>query len=204
LLGIPEKYTFLAHKELASLLWTRLYCPLARIVFRIDDSILLDIFLLINYLQYQINLDDKDGLYGWFRFNSVVLRLGIWAVTKREYAPAIYPPYTSITGYLFSNSTCQRLIEAANQPEHQIVRINDAYITGILRALAQIPFYTYLNLENVFTYYNQMSCNDHFERRPRLLVCTSKLYMGMHGDPYEYYDIWDVLLIKHNKSMLRL
>jgi hypothetical protein len=101
LLGIPENYPFVAHKELASLFWTRLYCPLARFVFRADDDILLDVFLLLNYLQYHVDLEHKDGLYGWFRFNNVVHRADKWAVTKLEYKSAIYPPYTFGVGYLF-------------------------------------------------------------------------------------------------------
>ena len=106
--------------------------------------------------------------------------------------------------YLFSNDSCQRLIDAANHPKQQLVRINDAYITGILRDLAQIPFYTFSKLEYSTTHYNDQSCGIQFENRPRLLICASKLQMGIRGDPYEYYDVWDILLRKYNTSILTL
>ncbi|CAF1217065.1 unnamed protein product, partial [Didymodactylos carnosus] len=59
-IGIPENYPFVSHKELASLHWTRLFCPWAKYIFRADDDVLLDIFLLINYIQYYLyNNDEK-------------------------------------------------------------------------------------------------------------------------------------------------
>lgn len=202
LLGIPENYPFVAHKELASLLWTRLYCPLARIIFRADDDILLDTFLLLNYIENRINLDLNDGLYGWFRFNNTVRRADKWAVTKLEYKSRKYPPYTFGIGYLFSNISCQRLIDAANHPDHQIIRIGDAYITGILRELAGIPYYDFNNLDFAYTFYDQIPCDQYFEERPRLLICMSKLHIGFRNDPYEFYDVWDIILSRHEKSKL--
>jgi hypothetical protein len=192
----------MAHKELAALFWFRLYCPLARILFRIDDDILLDIFLLLNHIEHEINLNHKDGIYGWFRFNKPVLRSGTWAVTKREYEEDVYPPYTLTLGYLFTNDSCQRLVETANHPKHHINRISDAYITGILRQLAQIQFYTYSSLIQSSSYSNRKSCDEEFARQPRLLVCTSKLHIGTRGDPHEFYSIWGSLLHKHNASLL--
>jgi len=202
ILGIPETYPFVAHKELASLLWTRFYCPLARIIFRADDDILLDRFLLLNNIQYHINLDSKDGLYGWFRFNNTVHRADKWAVTKLEYKSSIYPPYTFGIGYLFSNLSCQRLINAANHPDHQIIRIGDAYITGILRELAGISFYDFQNLEFAYTFYTTITCDEYFEQRSNLLICMSKLHVGFRNDPNEFYDIWDIILRRHNITLL--
>ncbi|CAF0977884.1 unnamed protein product [Adineta steineri] len=200
-MNIPENYPFVAHKELASLLWTRYYCPLARIIFRADDDILLDTFLLLNYIQHTLNLDAKDGLYGWFRFNNTVHRADKWAVTKLEYQPKIYPPYTFGISYLFSNVSCQRLINAANHANHQIIRIGDAYITGILRDLANIPFYDFENLQYAYTFYTEIPCDNYFETKSDLLLCMSKLHIGQRGDPYEFYDIWEIILAKHNRSI---
>ena len=201
-LGVPETYPFVAHKELATLLWTRYYCPLARMIFRADDDVLLDIFLLLNQIQYHINLNEKDGLYGWFRFNNTVHRADKWAVTKLEYKSRIYPPYTFGIGYLFSNTSCQRLINAANHPKHQIIRIGDAYITGILRQLAEVSYYDFINLDYAYTFYDQIPCDSLFENKSNLLICMSKLHVGIRTDPYEFYDVWDIILNKHNISTL--
>ncbi|CAF2108510.1 unnamed protein product [Rotaria magnacalcarata] len=198
---IPENYAFVAHKELASLLWTRLYCPLARIVFRADDDILMDTFSLLNFIKHDLNLNVNDGLYGWFRLNNSVHRGDRWAVTRMEYKPNTYPPYTFGVGYLFSNSSCQRLLNAANQPNHQIVRIGDAYITGILRDLAGIPFYDFHDLEFSYTFHDQLPCDEYFMDNPRLLLCMSKLHLGIREDLFEFYDTWDIILSKHNTSL---
>jgi hypothetical protein len=204
LTDIPENLPFTVYKELAALFWLRLYCPLVRLLFRIDDDILLDIFLLLHHIEHDINLKHQDGINGWFRLNSTVLRSGRSAVTTREYQSNTYPPYTLSTGYLFSNESCQRFVDAANHPEHNIIRIGDVYITGILRDFAKIPYYTYSSLESILVYYNEMSCSSHFERRPRLLVCTSQLHINIRGNTKEYYDVWNGLLTKHNKTLLTL
>lgn len=194
---IPDSYPFVAHKELACLLWTRLYCPFARMIFRADDDILLDTFRLLNQIAFQIDFETKDGMYGWFRLNNTVHRADKWAVTKMEYPLDQYPPYTFGIGYLFSNVSCQRLVDAANLPDHQIIRIGDAYITGILRDSAGIPFYDFVDLEFSYTFFNPIACDEHFEENPRLLICMSKLHTGSNDDPFEFYEIWNIILAKH-------
>ena len=150
-----------------------------------------------------MNFNRNDGLYGWFRFNNTVHRADKWSVTKLEYQSRIYPPYTFGIGYLFSNVSCQKLIHAANHPKHQVIRIGDAYITGILRDLAQIPFYDFENLQYAYTFYNEIPCEEYFEKRSQLLICMSKLHIGKRDDPYEFYDIWDTILAKYNRANLR-
>ncbi len=105
---------------------------------------------------------------------------------------------------MFSNTSCQRLIDAANHPHHQIIRIGDAYITGILRELAGISFYDFQNLDYAYTFLKEISCDEYFEKRSNLLICMSKLHVGLRGDPYEFYDIWDIILTKYNKTLLTI
>jgi hypothetical protein len=131
-----------------------------------------------------------------------VHRADKWAVTKFEYKPKIYPPYTFGIGYLFSNVSCQRLIDAANHPNHQIIRIGDAYITGILRDLANVSFYDFENLHYAYTFYNEIPCDDYFEKNSKLLMCMSKLHVGQRNDPYQFYDIWDIILARNNISTI--
>lgn len=183
------------------MLWTRLYCPLARLVFRADDDIILDTFLLLNHLEKHIDLHLKDGLHGWFRFNNTVHRADKWAVTRREYPAKIYPPYTFGIGYLLSNHSCQRLIDAANHPDHQIIRIGDAYITGILRELANIPFYDFINLQFAYSFYEELPCGTYFSQQSDLLICMSKLHVGIRDDPQQLYRIWHVIGDRHDEKI---
>ena len=189
---------------MASLYWTRHYCPAARFIFRADDDILLDIFLLLDYIEQRVDLKERDGLYGWFRFNNSVHRADKWSVTKQEYPSNIYPAYTFGIGYLFSNQSCQRLLDAADHPQHQVIRIGDAYITGILRDLADVPYYDLVDLEYAYTFFQPIPCDEYFEKQPRLLICMSKLHVGIRDDPYEFYDAWDIILARHNRSSWNL
>ncbi|CAF0727103.1 unnamed protein product [Adineta ricciae] len=173
------------------------------------DSVLLSIgsyyiFLLLEYIEQSLDFRKKDGLYGWFRFNNTVHRADKWAVTKLEYSSTIYPPYTFGIGYLFSNVSCQRLVDAANHPNHEIIRIGDAYITGILRELANLPYYDFDDLQYAYTFYAEIPCEEYFENNPDLLICMSKLHIGQRGDPYQFYDAWDVILERNNLSLLTI
>ena len=103
-----------------------------------------------------------------------------------------------------SNISCQRLINAVHHPQHRLIRIGDAYITGILRNLADIPFYDFINLSYAYTFSQPIPCMEYFEDRPHLLICTSKLHVGIRNDPDEFYDVWDAILVRHNTSLLNL
>jgi hypothetical protein len=143
-------------------------------------------------------MHDNDGVYGWFRFNNSVHRADKWSVTKQEYPSPIYPPYTFGIGYLFSNRSCERLVQTSNHSQHQIIRIGDAYITGILRESARISYHDFIDLEYAYTFLETIPCDDMFTKNSRLLICMSKLHVGIRTDPYEFYDVWDVILARHN------
>jgi hypothetical protein len=68
--------------------------------------------------------------------------------------------------------------------------------------LAGVSFYDFQNLDYVYTFYTEILCDNYFEKKPRLLLCMAKLHVGLRGDPYEYYDIWDIVLAKHNITLL--
>lgn len=99
---------------------------------------------------------------------------------------------------MLSNHSCQRLIDAANHPDHQIVRIGDAYITGILRELANVPFYELTNLEFAYTFYDELPCATYFKQQSNLLICMLKLHVGNRDDPEELYRIWRVIVDRYD------
>jgi hypothetical protein len=180
----------------------RLNCPCVRFILRADDSVIVNIFLLLDYLEDELLLDKHDGIHGWFRSDISVIRSGIWSVTNTEYPSDSYPSHAMISGYLFSNDTCRRLVDAAQDAHPTWIRTGHAYVTGLLRQSARIAFYNYRQLRYLTGYEGGESCDESFERHSDILLCHSKLYNGFHEDPYEYYDVWDVLVSKHSNSTL--
>ena len=180
----------------------RLNCPSARWILRADDTVIVDTFLLLDYLENELDLAEQDGIHGWFRPDTPVVRSGIWAVTNAEYQSDIYPPHARIPGYFFSNDTCRRLVDAAQGAQPAWIRTGNAYITGLLRHSARILFYNYIQLRYLVRHDALASCYEFFETKSNLLLCHSKLSDGLQGDPYEYYDVWDILLSKHSNSTL--
>ena len=201
-LGVPENVPFVVHKELASLFWMRLHCPSARLLLRVDDTLIVNTFLLLHYIENQIDLERQDGIYGWFQLHTNVVRSGQWPVTIAEYPSDTYPPYTTIPGYLFSNDTCQRLVDAAQDVRPRWIRTGHAYVTGLLRHFTHVPFYNYLKLRYLYGSPGGEACDDSFERLSDLLLCPSKLFDRSPGDPDEYYDVWDILVSRHKNATL--
>jgi hypothetical protein len=199
-LGTPENYPFLAHKELAALLWTRRYCPHARFVLHADDTAMVDIFLLLDYIAENVNFNERDGLYGWSRSRTIVDRIQSWPITKAEYASNIYPVHVASHIYLLSNESSRRLLGAASRSTSHLLPIVNVYVTGILREQAQIPFYNYHNLKRTSTIDNGEQCDQHFNTIARLLYCSMGSSSSAPIDHFTFYDSWDVLLVKHNVS----
>ena len=73
--------------------------------------------------------------------NVPVLRKGKWGVTREEYNAATYPAYCLGPAIGFTRSAAVSILETAKKTE--FYKIDDVYISGILRYKAQIPIIRY-------------------------------------------------------------
>lgn len=159
-------------------------------------------YLFLRYMKTEINFDHHDGLYGWIRQKSPVVRTGRWAVPFHEYPAKIYPDYAHRPNYLISNRTCERLLKAAAMQRSALIRINDVYITGILRESAGIPLFAYQSLKINWNLDDLNFCENRFDRDKNLGICRINLHQDTLDQIEEYFESWNVLSNKFNISIV--
>ena len=194
--NVPENYPVVSYKELASLCWSRYYCPKVKYLFKADDDIHLNAPLLAKIVgEFLRNetLTDSPAMFGWFRHKSRVDRAGRYMVTEEEYPGFYYPPYTFGIGYLMTSGGRDNLCESAVRP-HPVTRVGDAYITGILRDHAMVPYRHFGDVHYIYSQtLNGPRCEEYFNYDPKLLVCMSSLHSGISDVADEFVHVWNAV-----------
>ena len=110
--------------------WVSKYCSNAKFTLKIDDDMIVNTPLLIDYLQ---NLDDHDQNYfiGNLMKKSKVLRnkKSKWYVPLKEYIQPYYVPYHSGSAYIMSTKLVTKFYDLSLRT--QLFKFEDVYI-GIL------------------------------------------------------------------------
>ena len=182
-----------SYKELATLCWSKYFCPAIQYQFKADEDIHLNTPLLtriVAELFKNKTLPDLPVMYGWFRHKSRVDRGGRYLITEEEYAGFYYPPYTFGIGYLLTRTARDQMCESAILP-HPVTRVGDAYITGILRDHALVSYARLGDVHYIYSYtLNGRQCREYFTYDPKLLVCMSSLHSGKNDAADEYVHVW--------------
>ena len=138
-----DSYRNLSFKVLAGLHWAHLHCPL-QFVLKTDDDCFVNIHLLPEFLLNQ--QVDQSVLYAGNaadqeRRAHVIRDPGNkWSVTREEYAPDLYPPYASGTGYILSQNVLSRMLELSHY--YKPFPNEDAYIGVLADQLALSPIHS--------------------------------------------------------------
>src|SRR5207302_1176407 len=86
-----------------------------------------------------------------------------------------------------------RLCISAQSP-HPVTRVGDAYITGILRDHAMVPYARFGDVHYIYSYtLNALHCQEYFVNDPKLLVCMSSVHSGASDAADEYVHVWNAL-----------
>ncbi len=128
-----ESYKRLYLKNLLGLTWAVSNCPGAEMIVKMDDDIAVDFPRLIRHAE-----KDRGSLAGWLHSKMEARRKSSkWAVDRSEFGADIYPDFVSGWAYVLSIDAAQKIIEAATLAASHLW-IDDVWITGILRASANI------------------------------------------------------------------
>lgn len=145
-----DTYENLVFKSLAALYW---YVSLReelrpKYVLLIDDDVEVSVGELRAVLSQQADAHtaqhDPFLLCPWKNpKHARVTRRGPWAVSTEKYSESYWPSYCGGACYLVNFSAASRLYEASkNLAEPVDVRIEDAFITGVLRKRAAMGIYS--------------------------------------------------------------
>jgi hypothetical protein len=138
---LPQQYTLVTHRILSLLEWSFRFCRHAKYVFKTDDDIFINIFLLLKYLRPFLDQTVSNSfrtnemhLHGYVHRGAVVFRKtadGVnarYIVTRDEFPCDFYPDFLSGFGYAMSKKARDALVYTAYQ-DPQPFRISDVYLT---------------------------------------------------------------------------
>jgi len=145
-----DSYKNLTYKHLLAYKWALEFCPGAVFILKADDDAFIDMFQLFDFITRTYGFSPPSGtlICNVFPEGSKPVRSsdalgGKWAVSADEYSHSSYPKYCGGLMYLITPDAAKKILSLSTRAK--FFWIDDVYITGILRELANIePFY--LNL----------------------------------------------------------
>lgn len=164
--NLPEQYEYVTEREAALYEFTKERCKQTKFLFKTDDDIFINTFLLLlskENFEYLTN-KTKYSLFGFpIEYGLVVRhsddRIGQrYIITPDEYSCPRYPTFLSGFGYLMSFETCSLLINAY-QTDKKPFPLSDVYFTGLLPEMINIERQTIF--QNV-DYRYQTKCSEEF------------------------------------------
>ncbi|KAG0721931.1 Beta-1,3-galactosyltransferase 2 [Chionoecetes opilio] len=131
-----DYYHLLSYKGLSSLYWITRNCAHVPWTLHADDDILIDTFLLKQFLQVQRDTSDESKLHCRTIRHAKVLRKGKWKVTQEEMDAKRYPTYCQGILWYINTRQLPNLLDASTSVNY--LWVDDVYITGCLTREASI------------------------------------------------------------------
>jgi hypothetical protein len=209
------------YRDLAILDWSSKYCSRARFIFKMADSVFLNPFLLLKFINEnendRMNLESPTPfniehscptidarlplLYGFLHSNENVLRQKPlnneeseqFIINKDEYPCDIYPNYLNDNAYLISNDARDLILCAFYRQPNILLPFSNIYITGILAEYLHIERLSLMNYKiNVDS---KLSCDLFFTETNPLQAFACITNIELSKSIFErYYTYWQILV----------
>jgi hypothetical protein len=175
IINLGEEYFYVTEREAALYQFITQQCKQTKFIFKTDDDIFLNTFLLLIFLKDKLNNLIKYSLFGFPIEYGLVIRHSNdevgkrYIITKDEYLCSRYPTFLSGFGYFMSIDTSQ-LFFNSYLTDIKPFPLSDVYFTGLLSQMLNIKRQTIL--QNV-DYHYQTTCNQlFFKLKTNPLVCA--------------------------------
>ncbi|CAF0984360.1 unnamed protein product [Adineta steineri] len=213
---IPEYDSMNIYRDLSILDWSSKYCSQARFIFKMNDSVFLNPFLLLKFINEnpndRVNLELKDSinisdscahidarlplLSGFIHSNEKVLRQKLstnqqsenFLVNKDEYPCDTYPNYLNDNAYLISNDARDLILCTFYRQSKILFPISNIYITGILPEYLHIERHSLINYKINFD--SEISCEEFFIETNPLQAFACVTNIDLSKNIFEYYSIY--------------
>ena len=162
--NLGEQYEYVTEREAGLYQFIKLHCKQTKFIFKTDDDIFINSFLLLSFLNNQMSLSNQYSLFGFPIEHGLVVRhtdslVGQrYIITKDEYSCPRYPTFLSGFGYLMSYQTLT-LFSQAYSVDRKPFPLSDVYFTGLLAEMFSIQRQTFF--ENI-NYRYETTCNEQF------------------------------------------
>ena len=128
-----EHYRNLTHKHLMGYRWAAEFCSGAKVVIKVDDDVLVNVYRLVYFLRnVYTRLVPNDAIYCsvYGRMPPRRDKSDKWYVSEDEYPRAVYPPYCEGLAYIIDPNLLVKLLEESVYERYYW--IDDVYVTGLL------------------------------------------------------------------------
>ena len=133
-----DSYRNMTLKQLSALRWIRRNCADVRMVVKVDDDVLANVYALTSFLRSAEAGFANNTLWCQIQHNLRPQRAGgKWFVTREEYAPEFFPLYCLGVWTIFFQATIDRILQQTTR-NVTFLWIDDVFVTGMLRELAGI------------------------------------------------------------------
>ncbi len=162
--NLGEQYEYVTEREAALYQFIQFNCKQTKFLFKTDDDIFINSFLLLVFINKQIHSFNQYSLFGFPIEHGLVVRhtdsfVGQrYIITKDEYSCPRYPTFLSGFGYLMSFQTLS-LFYHAYSIDRKPFPLSDVYFTGLLSEMFQIKRETMFEDVN---YRYETTCNQQF------------------------------------------
>ena len=189
-----DTYQNLTLKGIAGLRWLAKFCPRADVIIKIDDDVILNIFMVVSYVvpvfrhQYHQLLCES-----WPAGSKPIIRddTNKWKVSEDQFRGLDYYPFVHCNGYFvaITGKLIRPLLEASKV--NHFFWIDDIYLYGMLaRTVGDVQFrklYRFLTYD--FSYAKECIIK-------RGLQCTTMVLNDNNldrADSKHFYDLWSQL-----------
>jgi hypothetical protein len=200
------------YRDLAVLTWSAKYCPRARFILKMDDTVFVNPFLLTKFinenendrfnlelkrpLDIHLNCPNLDArlplLYGFIHSNENV-RKQTFLITRDEYPCEIYPNYLNDHIYLMSNDARDLILCTFHRQSNTPLPIPNIYITGILAEYLNIERRALVNYQ--INYDSKIPCESFFTKTNFLQAFACITNNELSKNSFElYYKYWQIII----------
>lgn len=142
-----DSYYNLTYKHIMELGWVGSHCPKVKVIAKIDDDIMLNVYNLAQFVRRNVDLTHSFYCFVMERKRPFRLLGTKWHVSEKEYPFKEYPTFCKGFGYLMSPEVARTLYAASRFK--RFYWIDDVFVTGILSMGMGL---TFLPLEKEHSY----------------------------------------------------
>lgn len=137
-----DSYRNLTYKAVMSMKWISEYCNHTQYILKVDDDMLVNMFLLMRHLNTISNhsLVHQNTIMCNFYYKVKVIRKkkSKWYVSFSEYRDSFFQPYCSGSAFILSGDLASRFYNLSLYTN--FFWIDDYYLTGLLAKSAKVTF----------------------------------------------------------------
>lgn len=181
-----DTYNNLTLKTIAGFKWVSKYCSKAKFALKIDDDVVVNTPVLIDFIQKTVNKGNYSNQYiGSLMINAKVIydKSYKWYVNENEFNSTYYPLYNQGPAYMMSTKLARDFYNLSLSTP--LFRFEDVYV-GILAE--KLKYVDYVSIGYLYIFQNAVSEIQTSQNNNKLFAFTSVT---------DFNNVWKAFMIKN-------